>query len=167
MVGTEPATSMVSVTFEFHHVNMRRVLSSPHYASPTGTKLADDHHDFTSTCAPSDSVRVYHSRLEQNGLENGLAGHHCKYTKGGLCKCRCNKLFKHARGYNPRSLDLYDHTIQPATDAPTTQPTNWPTQYPTPYPTPYPTRRRFLRRSPRRIRRRFLRRSPRQADTGT
>jgi hypothetical protein len=27
-------------------------------------------------------------------------GHHCKHTKNGLCKCKCNTLFKGT--YNPR-----------------------------------------------------------------
>ena len=71
--------------------------------------------------------------------ELATMGHHCKHTKGGACKCKCNTLFKGR--YNPRSLSLYDHTIDPAlpADAPTMGPTSFPTVYPTPFPTPYPT----------------------------
>jgi hypothetical protein len=76
--------------------------------------------------------------------ELATMGHHCKHTKGGACKCKCNTLFKGT--YNPRSLSLYDHTIDPAltpvdvvTVAPTSFPTIYPTPYPTPNPTPYPT----------------------------
>ena len=62
--------------------------------------------------------------------EVATMGHHCKHTKGGLCKCKCNTLFKGA--YNPRTLDLYSHTIAlPAADAPTFQPTSHPTSAPT------------------------------------
>ena len=52
--------------------------------------------------------------------EVATMGHHCKHTKGGLCKCKCNTLFKGA--YNPRTLDLYSHTIALPVDAPTLQP---------------------------------------------
>jgi hypothetical protein len=54
-------------------------------------------------------------------------GHHCKHTKGGLCKCKCNTLFKGA--YNPRTLDLYSHTIALPVDAPTMAPTSHPTAF--------------------------------------
>jgi hypothetical protein len=76
---------------------------------------------------------VYHMN------ELATMGHHCKHTKGGACKCKCNTLFKGT--YNPRSLSLYDHTIDPAlpADAPTMGPTSFPTVYPTPFPTPFPT----------------------------
>jgi hypothetical protein len=66
---------------------------------------------------------VYH----QN--EAATMGHHCKHTKGGLCKCKCNTLFKGA--YNPRTHDLYSHTIALPVDAPTLQPTSHPTKAPT------------------------------------
>jgi len=66
---------------------------------------------------------VYHKN------EVATMGHHCKHTKGGLCKCKCNTLFKGA--YNPRTLDLYSHTIALPVDAPTFQPTSHPTSAPT------------------------------------
>jgi hypothetical protein len=57
-------------------------------------------------------------------------GHHCKHKKGGMCKCKCNTLFKGT--YNPRSLDLYDHFIAaPPVDAVTSAPTSFPTASPT------------------------------------
>ena len=54
--------------------------------------------------------------------EAATMGHHCKHTKGGDCKCKCNRLFKGA--YNPRTLDLFDHTIALPVDGPTLQPTS-------------------------------------------
>jgi hypothetical protein len=91
-----------------------------------GVELTKDDHDFSGACATSESVRVYHMN------EDASAGHHCKHTKGGLCKCKCNRLFKDT--YNPRTADLYDHTIDPAltpVDAVTAAPTSFPTLAPT------------------------------------
>ena len=93
-----------------------------------GIVTSTDSHYFSGTCANAESVRVYHKN------EAATMGHHCKHTKGGQCKCKCNRLFKGS--YNPRTLDLYDHTIALPVDGPTLQPTSHPTAYPTPYPTP-------------------------------
>ena len=91
-------------------------------------------------------------------------GHHCKHTKNGLCKCKCNVLFKGT--YNPRYshcsirvrllvfaivilvFDWQDAgSVRPldrsaaAVDAATSPPTSFPTAFMTPFPTtpPQPT----------------------------
>jgi hypothetical protein len=72
--------------------------------------IQNDHKHDSTACDPSTSLRVFHHR------ERATTGHHCKLKSGAGsdCHCKCNALFQGA--YNPKTNDLYDHTI----DAPAT-----------------------------------------------
>ena len=160
---------------EFFHAG--GVITDYHSGGTTGMGLGTQHgrvihedtHSGRSRCGPADSLRVYHGH---SVVDTAGGGHHCKLSETGRrhvhgqapvgphgmhgigaaeCRCRCNSIFSHANGYNPRARDLFDHGVTPLADAqtaaptpfpsapPTPRPTNYPTSYPTSFPTSYPT----------------------------